>query len=320
MRLPGAICRTVSCAWTETVLYSFNPFGVPNDGYFPIGALVFDATGNLYGATNEGGQFGQGTIYQMVPSQGGWIENILYSFGESNGGGSPIGSLVIDHAGNLYGITYTGGDPHCLGTNSCGVVFELSPTSSGWVETVLHTFQNGSDGMYPGGGLIADHSGNLYGATAFGGANGGGTVYELTSSNGGWTFNTLYALTGSISYDGPVGVLAMDSSGNLYGATNEEGADNEGNVFKLTLAGGNWTYTDLHDFAGGSGHGHFPVMVQPWTRTAIFMVLPVKVVPAADVLTAAEWRGRSHRKMWLRLIRRKEREIWRCPISKRRRP
>lgn len=244
--------------WDQTVLYSLNPLGTPDDGYFPNGDLVFDGAGNLYGATTAGGGADQGTILKLTPSQGSWVETVLYSFTGASDGGTPNAGMVIDHAGNLYGTTFGGGDPTCYLDLACGVVFELSPTSSGWVETALHTFQDGSDGMFPNGGMIADHSGNLYGTTAFGGSNGGGTVYELTSSNGGWTFNVLYGLSGNIHQPGPTGLLAIDSSGNLYGSTNQEGTHQVGNVFKLTKAGGNWTYTDLHDFAGGSGDGSDP--------------------------------------------------------------
>ena len=105
-------------------------------------------------------------------------------------GGSPNGNLVIDHAGNLYGTTYAGGDFSCY-SNGCGVVFEFSPTSSGWVETVLHAFQGISDGEQPLGGLIMDRSGNVYGGASLSGPNDGGTVYELNPSGGGWTFNVL---------------------------------------------------------------------------------------------------------------------------------
>lgn len=125
---------------------------------------------------------------------------------------------------------------------------------------MLHTFKNGSDGADPLGGLIADGNGNLYGTTSTGGANNGGTVFELTPSNGGWTFNVLYGLTGNPrSQTGPKGLLAIDGSGNLYGVTNSEGANSAGNLFKLTPnGGGNWTYTDLHDFAISSSNGAFP--------------------------------------------------------------
>ena len=110
----------------------------------------------------------------------------------------------------------------------------------------------GSDGLNPIGGLIFDNSGNLYGGTQSGGSGGGGTVFELTPSNGSWTLKTLYSFTGS---HGPVASLTMDAAGNLYGTTLGDGAYGAGTVFKLAPSGGSWTYISLHDFTGGSDGG-----------------------------------------------------------------
>jgi len=240
------------------VLYSFNPFEIQNEGIFPTGGLIFDAARNLYGTTTAGGATDQGIAFELSPAQGSWTETILYSFSRTSAGGTPNGNLVIDRSGNLYGTTFEGGDFQCY-SNGCGVVFELSPTSNGWVETVLHAFHGGSDGEQPGGGLIMDSAGNIYGGTTMGGVHGGGTVFELTPSNGGWTYNLLYSLTGIPNADlGPTGILAIDAGGNLYGCTGSEGAYSLGNVFKLSLSGGSWTYADLHDFAGGPNDGHSP--------------------------------------------------------------
>ena len=257
-RPPGTFCRNPFCAWGEAVLYSFNPFEIQNEGIFPNGGLIFDAARNLYGTTTAGGATDQGIAFELSPAQGSWTETILYSFSRSSAGGTPNGNLVIDRSGNLYGTTFEGGDFQCY-SNGCGVVFELSPTSNGWVETVLHAFHGGSDGEQPGGGLIMDRAGNIYGGTTMGGVHGGGTVFELTPSNGGWTYNVLYSLTGIPNADlGPMGILAIDTGGNLYGCTGSEGVYSLGNVFKLSLSGGSWTYTDLHDFAGGPTDGHSP--------------------------------------------------------------
>ena len=103
-------------------------------------------------------------------------------------------------------------------------------------------------------GLISDSSGNLYGATSYGGVNGGGTVFELTPSNGSWTLNTLYSFTkvNNSFRPGPVASLIMDAAGNLYGTTKADGAYGYGNVFKLMPSNGSWAYTSLYDFTGGS--------------------------------------------------------------------
>jgi uncharacterized repeat protein (TIGR03803 family) len=247
---PATFCRSVLCYWNETVLYSFNPDGTPDAGYLPTGGLVFDRAGNIYGTANAGGQYGKGTVFELTPSQAGWTVRILYSFMGSTDGAAPNGSLLIDASGNLYGTAEEGGDLSCIRGDGCGVVFELTHTS-GWVENVLHTFER-TDGLLPYGGLIADSAGNLYGGTSGGGANQGGTIYELTLSNGTWLFNLLYALPGP-SESGAVGLLAMDNSGNLYGATNAAGNHSYGNVFELSFANGTWNYQDLHDFEGPDG-------------------------------------------------------------------
>jgi uncharacterized repeat protein (TIGR03803 family) len=161
---------TTTGSWaavTEKVLFSFGSFP-GDDGQYPEGGLVFDKAGNLYGTTSGGGEALYGTVYELSPSDGGWTETVLYSFctGCANGS-SPIGSLVIDAEGDLYGTTYAGGSG-CGGGGGCGTLFELSPGAGGWTETVLYTF-SGGDGAYPIAGLVFDKAGNLYGTTPYGG-------------------------------------------------------------------------------------------------------------------------------------------------------
>jgi uncharacterized repeat protein (TIGR03803 family) len=119
----------------------------------------------------------------------------------------------------------------------------LARSGSGWTYSVLYAFHNQSqDGFYSLGGVIFDTAGNLYGDTETGGPNGGGTVFELQPSNGGWNYKLLYGLTGNANTSGPNGSMAIDSNGNLYGLTATEGALGEGNAFALTPSGGNWIY------------------------------------------------------------------------------
>jgi len=168
--------------WTETVLYSF---GHLPDGEGPwTGALTFDAAGNLYGTTIGGGAYRVGTAFELTPNgSGSWTETVLHSFGGGNGnvadGVEPLGGLIVDSAGNLYGTTSQGG------SHGQGTVFELAPNrSGGWTETLLHNFIiNGTDGTYPFAGLIFGAAGNLYGTTALSGTYGGGTAFELTPVN-----------------------------------------------------------------------------------------------------------------------------------------
>jgi len=134
----------------------------------------------------------------------------------------------------------------------------LTPSGSGWTETVLYSFTGGTDGANPYAGLIFDQAGNLYGATGNAGADNGGTVFELTPSGGSWKFSLLYSFTGVHGQfaPGPIANLTFDSSGNLYGTTHGDGAFNFGSAFKLTPAGGSWNYTSLHDFTGGTDGGY----------------------------------------------------------------
>ena len=126
------------------------------------------------------------TAFELIkPHPGGnWTEQVLHDFGGDNDGFAPYAGLIFDAAGNLYGTTYYGGTSgqHCNGgSERCGIAFELTPSAGGgWTETVLHDFGNGSDGADPYAGLILDSVGNLYGTTQHGGANGYGTVFELT--------------------------------------------------------------------------------------------------------------------------------------------
>ena len=245
-----------SCPWTETVLYRFS--GGP-DGGSPDGDLLFDQAGNIYGTTQYGGANDNGVVYELTPSGGSWTESVLYSFRGGSDGGVPYAGVIFDQAGNLYGTTRAGGDLGCsfIGNYGCGTVFQLTPSGSGWAENVLYNFTGGNDGGLPNAGLISDKSGNLYGATITFGAGGGGTVFELTPSNGSWTLKTLHSFTGApLVANGPHGTLVMDGAGNLYGTT-VSGPVYYGTVFELSPSNGGWTYKDLYDFTGGSD-GEFP--------------------------------------------------------------
>ena len=245
---PPTPCTAEPCPWRETVLHVF--IG-GNDGAFPVsGDLVFDQAGNLYGTTQagglpSGGNFGSGTVFELSPSGSGWTESVLYKFTESSDGGAPDAGVIFDRAGNLYGTTTVGGAPDCAPVPGCGTVFKLSPSGSGWAESVLYSFTAGTDGWSPIAGLVFDQSGKLYGAAAFGGESGGGTVFQLTPSNGSWTLETLHSFTGEF---GPHDNLVIDGEGNLYGATPSDSHD-AGSVFELMPNGnGGWTYTLLHEF------------------------------------------------------------------------
>ncbi len=214
------------------------------DGAGPIGAIIFDHNGNAYGTAFDGG-LGYGTVYELAPSGGGWTETVLYTFGQFPGDGQFLyAGVIFDNAGSLYGVTTEGG------TNGFGTVFQLVPSGSGWTENILYSFTNGTDGNFPAGGLIFDQSGNLYGTTAYGGAYGKGTVFELSQSGATWTLTTLHSFAGV--GPGSWGSLVMDANGNLFGTTLGDGIYGWGSIFKLTPSGQNWTYSDLYDFTGGN--------------------------------------------------------------------
>ncbi len=236
----------------------FNFYGA--NGAAPDGGVVFDTSGNLYGETYNGGSNKVGVVYELSPAANGVSETVLYSFTGTNGDGmNPIGGLVIDGLGNLYGVTQLGGmfnGGRCQ--NGCGVVFELSQAGGAWTETILHTFQGDpSDGANPVGGLTFDGAGNLYGTTANGGAQNAqcpcGTVFELSppsQSGGAWIETILYVFQGIPDGIQPMAGVILDSTGHLYGTTYNGGLYSNGTVFELSppsAGGGAWTETILHD-------------------------------------------------------------------------
>jgi uncharacterized repeat protein (TIGR03803 family) len=252
----------VAGGWTESVLYSFTDGA---DGGFPHSQLIFDAAGNLYGTTSDGGAlsdcngYGCGTVFELSPGSTGWTENVLYSFqGYPSDGSYPGPPLLFDSAGNLYGTTGQGG------TYDYGTAFELSPNSSGaWNETILHSFANtfvGNDGADPDSGLIFGPGGNLFGTTGQGTFNGGGVIYELTNFSGAWEEKVLYRYNARFhvgSGGHPNGLLYRD--GILYGTTEGAGSYKDGAFFKLVKGTNNvWSETVLHSFSRGGEGGYSP--------------------------------------------------------------
>jgi uncharacterized repeat protein (TIGR03803 family) len=267
----------------ETILHRFLGGG---DGTNPQAGLISDGAGNLYGTTYYGGTgacnvnnefLGCGTVFVLTPSpQGGWTETVLYSFQDnSSDGQGPVGGLVRDGAGNLYGTTSGGGQVSC-GYGGCGVIFEVTPpavSGEGWTETILYNFQGGSDGEDPRSGLIFDGAGALYGTTKWGGNMGGscanfaigcGTVYKLEppSTGGTWTHTVLYRFKPNDDGQQPEAVLVFDSSGALYGTTTWGGyystyCEGCGTVFELSpepaQSSEEWNEAVIWEFKGDDG-------------------------------------------------------------------
>ncbi len=239
----GTAFEVCACPGREVVVHRF---GTGTDGAQPIGGVVLDSTGNVYGTTSLGGAFGNGTVFEAKRSGQTWIESVIYSFTGGTDAVNPVAGVTLDAHGNLYGTASTGG------AFGIGAVYKLTRSSSGWTESILYSFQGQSDGQNPVGGVVLDGAGNLYGTTFDGGINGGGTVYRLSPSGPGWTFKTIYSFTGG--YGGPYNKLTL-ANGSIYGFTNAEGANGLGSVFKLTPGKSGWTFTDLHNFAGGNDGG-----------------------------------------------------------------
>jgi len=260
----------VALAQTEKVLYSFCSMASCADGSDPAGNLIADAAGNFYSTTAAGGivggvcqSFGCGTIFELTAA--GTVKR-LYSFTGNPDGNDPVGGLVRDSKGNLYGATASGGNIGGIcGTYGCGTVFELVKTGATYTEKVLYAFTGGADGAIPGSGLVRDASGNLYGTTTAGGGSGCsagsgcGTVFEITAAG---NEQVLYTFTGNADGATPSASLVLDGVGNLYGTTAYGGnfvggclTRGCGVVFKVTSAG---QESVLYTFTG-STDGQWPM-------------------------------------------------------------
>jgi len=226
----------VGTGWTETILYNFCSQRGCTDGAHPANGLIMDPSGNLYGTTMGGGdEAGNGTVFELSPSGGGWTEQVIYEFDTlpSDAG------VTMDSAGNIFGITY-----------NPGTVFELSPNGNGgWNPTVIHAFTGTpKDGYYPEGTPVLDKAGNLYGTTNAGGAKNNGTVYKLSPGKEGkpWTEKILYSFKGNKDGVEPVAGIAFDASGNIYGTTVHGGVFgvDDGTVFELVAPVGKGSYKE----------------------------------------------------------------------------
>jgi uncharacterized repeat protein (TIGR03803 family) len=177
----------------------------------------------LYGVTTEGGAHGYGTIFAInIKAK---TETILYSFQGKHDGGTPVGGVVLDGKGNLYGTASVAGSTR--GNAGNGVIWMINIKSPQY--TVVHKF-TGADGMLPTAALLPDGQGNFYGTTSAGGAKGLGTVFKLDSIN---TLTTLYSFTNGTDGSYPYGGLALDSSGNLYGAAVRGGQFGWGTIYQI---------------------------------------------------------------------------------------
>jgi uncharacterized repeat protein (TIGR03803 family) len=219
----------VNGVWTETVLHSFGGSG---DGVEPYAGLLMVGSGTFYGTTQYGGNHGNGTVFKLFQSGAVWKLKIIYSFTGGGDGGEPLGTLIRDKNGALYGTTKFGA------ANDEGTVFMLSRLAGKWTETTLHEFDSfNEDGANPLAGLTWGPSGSLYGTTSEGGTPGYpgvGIVFELTQSGGVWKETILHSFEGDADGSYPQGGIVLDKNGALYGTTAIGGTDNLGTVWKIT--------------------------------------------------------------------------------------
>jgi uncharacterized repeat protein (TIGR03803 family) len=254
----GTVFR-ISSKGKETVLHSFK--GAP-DGANPVAELLLDSAGVLFGTTANGGTggcvngntTGCGAIFQLSPKAGGeWKETVLYSFMNlPTDGQYPQAGLISAKSGILYGTTAGGGNAAC----GCGTVFELRPDSGGgWTETILYSFMGNSmgDGEFPYETLVMDPSGNLYGATIFGGGllgdPGAGTVFKLDNMG---QETVLFRFPDGGKGENPHSRLLW-YAGKLYGTTTFGNHHTQGTTFKLDKVG---RMTVLYRFTGNSDGGN----------------------------------------------------------------
>ncbi len=266
--------------WKKTTIYAFN--GNP-DGSNPVNGLISDNSGNLYGATQFGGVYESGTVFELSPLPNGtWHEAILYSFGNGPADGTfPSYGRLLLMGGALFGVTYGGGGTTCEAGGGCGTVYQLTPSAGGWNEKIIFDFDTsgGEYGIWPNGGLITNAPGvvnlppgGIYGTTIEGGKNGvadnGGVVFQLLPmSNGEWTITLLHTFQSYTPLkDGytPRAGLFMDANGNLFGTTQQGGNECPGGgcwygtVYEVSPGSGRWTEQVIYRFTDQGGDGYYP--------------------------------------------------------------
>ena len=219
--------------WTQTVIH---PFTGGDDGAVgSLGPLLLDSTGSLSGVTELGGKYGAGVAFRLSPTGNTWKFTTLYAFQGLPDAGFPYGGLIADSRGGLFGTSYFGG------TSGLGAVFEIGVGAAGTVrttakESVLASFQGGTDASFPTSTLVFDAAGNLYGTSSTGGnpSCDCGTVFKLTPHSGGWDASVLHAFGGSDDGYSPSYGLTSDGKGNYFGVTPAGGIYRQGTVYQIT--------------------------------------------------------------------------------------
>jgi uncharacterized repeat protein (TIGR03803 family) len=227
----------IAQAQTYSLLYTFCSLHNCTDGSAPNPNLIVDGEGNVYGTTENGGNNGWGTAFEITPSG---VEKLLYSFDSLSTGLGPSGGLIQDASGNFYGVTVVGGDHQdksLCGGLGCGVVYQLSQAGT---ETVLFAFFNSQnpqtyEGIRPFGPVLRDANGNLFGTTDGFGQKMTGSVFELTAGGSESVLHWFGSYMGDGKFPNPG--LVMDARGNIYGTTSRGGHYGWGSVFQINAAG-----------------------------------------------------------------------------------
>lgn len=244
---PADLRETVDASPRYNVIY---PFGGGFGGENPATQLAFDASGNAYGTTVQGGKDGCGTVFRLhrLPN-GQWKETVLHAFTCFSDGKNPHGGVVRDAQGNLYGTTVAGGLSGGCAGDGCGVIFKVTP---GGMLSTLYTFQGKGDGFGPGSPLALAADGNLYGTAPDGGRYGDGTVFQLKSESGSWHFGVIHQFTGGDDGStGSLGSLYVNAQGVIFGVTELGGANQAGVAYRLNhISGTIWKFSTIYTFKG----------------------------------------------------------------------
>lgn len=196
--------------WTFNLIWDF-PDGDEPD----VRGITLGPSGALYGVSEQGGEYGAGTVFQLTRSGSQWSEQLLYVFNPQSENNLPFTYLAIDQSGNLYGTTYF-----------FGTIFQLTQSNGNWE---FQTIYEWTTGVGPTNPPAVDAQGNLYGYI-------GSYLYELMPSDGSWNYTNLYTFSnnGSGGPSGPTGVATLDASGDVYGVSIGGGANNLGTIWEFT--------------------------------------------------------------------------------------
>jgi len=214
-----------------TTLYAFSApsSGLNADGALPEAALLRDARGDLFGTTAAGGPAGDGVVFALVPEGSDYSFSVLHAFSGGADQATPVGGLVSDRSGDLFGTT--SGD---ITVNLYGTVFELRKIGASYVYRTIHTFQDADDGATPYWTLVLDDAGDLFGTAAVGGPGNAGTLFELFPAGNDYGIRVFHQFLGSVDGAIPAGGVVADAAGRLYGTTLAGGVFGWGTLFAFT--------------------------------------------------------------------------------------